>query len=77
MKKISIFIAFHAYLMFVIMSLLVVDVTVIPILISLLFVKPVWKMMSRLSENEINQIFGLHFLKSISDNPVIQDIDKE
>lgn len=68
---------FHSYVIVLIISLMAVNSTVIPLLVSLFLMKPVWKMMSGLSDDEIYRISGVKFIQSLSDNPVIKDINKE
>lgn len=68
---------FHSYVIVMIISLMAVNSTIIPLVVSLFFMKPVWKMMSGLSDDEIYRISGVKFIQSLSDNPVIKDINKE
>lgn len=70
-------ISFYMYLIFFVIAVLVADITVIPVFISFLCLPIVWKVMSKMNEKEVYQVFGINWLSKHFNNLVIKEMIKE
>lgn len=67
-------IIFYVYLTLVIVSVLAVDSSIIPLVVCGILLVPIWKIFSNMNSDEVNKTFGISWLNTHFDNPLIDDL---
>lgn len=67
-------IIFYAYLALVIVSVLVADINIIPLVVCCILLVPIWKIFSNMNSDEVNKTFGIIWLNTHFNNPLIKDL---